>query len=44
MTTITSPVTGAHLTATGVLRSEWIKLRSVRSPFWSYAIAIAVTV
>ena len=44
MSTLTSPASGAHLTAAGVLRSEWIKLRSVRSPFWSYAIAILVTV
>lgn len=44
MTTITSPAAGSGLTVTGVLRSEWIKLRSVRSPFWSFAIAILVTV
>jgi ABC-2 type transport system permease protein len=50
MTTITQPAThpsqGAHsnaLTFGGVLRSEWIKLRSLRSTTWSYAIVIAIS-
>ena len=30
------------LSAVGIVRSEWIKLRSVRSTVWSYAIVIAV--
>jgi len=33
----------AHLTALGIVRSEWIKLRSVRSTVWSYAIIIVVS-
>jgi ABC-2 type transport system permease protein len=50
MTTITptrpqaagpSPVT--RLSLRGVLRSEWIKLRSLRSTVWSYAIVIAIS-
>jgi ABC-2 type transport system permease protein len=43
--TITAPRTtdGAHLSAVGVLRSEWIKLRTVRSTVWSYAIVIAAS-
>lgn len=31
------------LTFGGVLRSEWIKLRSLRSTIWSYAIVIAIS-
>jgi ABC-2 type transport system permease protein len=34
--------TGA-LTAGGIIRSEWIKLRTLRSTVWSYAIIIAVS-
>jgi len=48
MTTITSstataPVRG-RLTAAGIVRSEWIKLRTLRSTFWTIGIAMAVTV
>jgi len=41
-TTHTTPA--SSLSAAGILNSEWIKLRSVRSPAWSFAIAILVTV
>jgi ABC-2 type transport system permease protein len=34
----------AHLTFGGTLRSEWIKLRTLRSTIWCYAIVFAVTV
>jgi ABC-2 type transport system permease protein len=34
---------GSHLSAVGILRSEWIKLRSVRSTVWSYAMVVAVS-
>ena len=48
MTTLTSPVartaqgTGTTLTFPGVLRSEWIKLRSLRSTVWSYVILVVL--
>ena len=37
------PVAG-NLTVTGVLRSEWTKLRSVRSTWWLLATAVILTV
>lgn len=40
MTTTTLP----HLTFGGVLRSEWIKLRSLRSTVWCYAILVFLTI
>lgn len=41
----TAPATaGSHLTFVGTLRSEWIKLRTVRSSVWCYAIIIVLTV
>ncbi|WP_167044460.1 ABC transporter permease subunit [Salinibacterium sp. ZJ454] len=43
-TTITAPRPSAHLTTGGILRSEWIKLRSVRSTIWSYGIIVVVSV
>lgn len=50
MTTITptppklaAPARASRLSFTGVLRSEWIKLRSLRSTVWSYAIVIAIS-
>ncbi|WP_350349724.1 ABC transporter permease [Agromyces sp. G08B096] len=50
MTTITPagthPSQGARatrLTFGGVLRSEWIKLRSLRSTVWSYVLVIAIS-
>ena len=43
--TITAPrpSSASHLTTAGILRSEWIKLRSVRSTVWSYAIIVVVS-
>jgi ABC-2 type transport system permease protein len=32
------------LSATGILRSEWIKLRSLRSTWWSFGIIVAIQV
>ena len=32
-----------RLSAVGILRSEWVKLRSVRSTVWSYAIIVVVS-
>lgn len=36
--------TGSGLTFGGVLRSEWIKLRSLRSTLWCYALIIVLTI
>jgi ABC-2 type transport system permease protein len=36
-------VTGPGLSFAGLLRSEWIKLRSVRSTVWSYATVIVIS-
>lgn len=36
-------VTGSRLNFGGIVRSEWIKFRSVRSSVWSYSIFIAVS-
>ncbi|TQK18680.1 ABC-2 family transporter [Microbacterium sp. SLBN-154] len=51
MTTATSlPTTSvdaledARLTFLGTIRSEWIKLRSVRSTIWSYALLVVISV
>jgi ABC-2 type transport system permease protein len=35
---------GAGLSFTGILRSEWIKLRSLRSTMWSYVIVVLISV
>lgn len=49
MTTISpAPVrafepSGSRLSFVGVLRSEWIKLRSVRSTIWSYATVVVIS-
>jgi ABC-2 type transport system permease protein len=45
-TTSPAPVSrsAGKLTFGGVLRSEWIKLRTVRSTVWCYAIILALTV
>jgi ABC-2 type transport system permease protein len=40
----TAPVPATSLTFAGTLRSEWIKLRTVRSTLWCYAIIIVLTV
>lgn len=34
----------ARLTFPGTVRSEWIKLRTVRSTIWSYALLVAISV
>ena len=34
----------AHLSAAGVIRSEWIKLRSVRSTIWCYGLLILLVI
>ncbi|MRG58622.1 ABC transporter permease subunit [Agromyces sp. CFH 90414] len=51
MTTITSPVARTarpaprtELSFGGVLHSEWIKLRTLRSTVWSFAVVIALSV
>ncbi|MDP9026689.1 MAG: ABC transporter permease [Actinomycetota bacterium] len=36
--------TGSGLTFGGVLRSEWIKLRTVRSTLWCYALIVLLTI
>ncbi|TFD52115.1 ABC transporter permease [Cryobacterium frigoriphilum] len=37
------PATGSGLSFVGILRSEWIKLRSLRSTVWSFALVIVVS-
>jgi ABC-2 type transport system permease protein len=52
MTTTTLPApartsfipTGPGLSFAGILRSEWIKLRSLRSTMWSYLLVILISV
>lgn len=44
MTTITRPAGGSALTAAGILRSEAIKLFTVRSTFWCLGIIVVVSV
>jgi ABC-2 type transport system permease protein len=39
----TDALAGARLTFPGTVRSEWIKLRSVRSTIWSYALLVAIS-
>ncbi len=36
--------TKSALSFGGILNSEWIKLRSLRSPFWSYGVVVFMTV
>jgi ABC-2 type transport system permease protein len=43
MTTTGRPAARPRLSTAGILRSEWIKLRSVRSTVWSYAIIVVVS-
>ncbi|PYF97223.1 ABC-2 type transport system permease protein [Georgenia satyanarayanai] len=38
----TAPAAGAHLSFTGVMRGEWIKLLSLRSTWWVLALAVAL--
>lgn len=43
--TIEAPaVLGSQLSASGIVRSEWIKLRTVRSSLWCYGLLIASVV
>ncbi len=51
MSATTSPTTpstrmhgSTHLSFPHLVRSEWIKLRSIRSTFWCYAILVVVTI
>jgi len=46
MTTTTAPATStlSGVSFGGILRSEWIKLRSLRSTIWCYAIMVVVTI
>ncbi|MDN4641527.1 ABC transporter permease subunit [Agreia sp. PsM10] len=37
-------VTGRGLSPAGILRSEWIKLRSLRSTWWSFSIIVLIQV
>ncbi|MFC5931601.1 ABC transporter permease [Cryobacterium melibiosiphilum] len=37
------PASGSGLSFGGILRSEWIKLRSLRSTVWSFALVIVVS-
>ncbi|HWR84580.1 MAG TPA: ABC transporter permease [Rhodoglobus sp.] len=41
--TLSPSLTTARLSGSGILRSEWIKLRSLRSTVWSYLIVIAMS-
>ncbi|SEB87632.1 ABC-2 type transport system permease protein [Paramicrobacterium humi] len=41
--TPTSPLDGIRLRFSGLLRSEWIKLRSLRSTLWCYLLIILAT-
>ena len=36
--------TKSALSFGGILNSEWIKLRSLRSPFWSYGVVVFMTI
>jgi ABC-2 type transport system permease protein len=38
------PAVGASLSAAGIVRSEWIKLRTVRSTLWCYGLLIVLVV
>ena len=40
----TVDLTRARLSFAGVVRSEWIKLRSLRSTFWCYLIVVVLTI
>jgi len=41
--TTTAPITGPGLTFGGIVNSEWIKLRTLRSTIWCYALIIVIT-
>ncbi len=40
----TRPAVGGSLSASGIVRSEWIKLRTVRSTLWCYGLLIVLVV
>ncbi|WP_022899674.1 ABC transporter permease subunit [Humibacter albus] len=40
----TSPLDGVRLSFGGIVRSEWIKLRSLRSTFWCLALVVVLSV
>jgi ABC-2 type transport system permease protein len=40
----TRPTVGGSLSAAGIVRSEWIKLRTVRSTLWCYGLLIVLVV
>jgi ABC-2 type transport system permease protein len=42
--TLSPTLGGARLTGGGILRSEWIKLRTVRSTVWSYVVVLAASI
>lgn len=47
MSSTTAPVfvtTGRNLSFGGIIRSEWIKLRSIRSTWWSYGVFVVLIV
>jgi len=43
MSAVTNTTSLSHLSAPGIVNSEWIKLRTVRSTVWSYAIIVLVS-
>jgi ABC-2 type transport system permease protein len=43
-TAVYTPPTASGLSAAGIVRSEWIKLRSVRSTLWAFAIVIVMSI
>lgn len=46
-TTAIAPIfipTGRDLSFGGAVRSEWVKLRSIRSTWWSYALLVLITI
>jgi len=43
-TAIATSVPSARLTFAGILRSEWIKLTSLRSTVWSYALIVLLSI
>jgi ABC-2 type transport system permease protein len=47
MSTATTPdftATGHNLSFWGMIQSEWIKLRSIRSTWWTYTVLVVITV
>ncbi|GAB2448977.1 ABC-2 type transport system permease protein [Conyzicola lurida] len=42
--TTLAPLPASRLSTVGIIRSEWIKLRTVRSTVWSYAIIVVVSI